>query len=160
MFDNDLDNVTDPSDCHSRMIEVTLNEQKMTAWVSWSWEAPTQYWSPYFGKTDRLPNGDHIGVFGSPTHRFQQNAPWTGNDTGAVIVEVTSAGAIVRTWTFPKGWSIYRISEITDRRVQIANFDIDTVLLVLTVGIVVLISAILVKRRRMLSKTKGDQNNQ
>jgi hypothetical protein len=112
MFDNDADNATDPTDCHSRMIEVTVDTQNMTAWVSWSWEAPTNYWSPYFGKTDRLPNGDHIGVFGSPTHRFTQNMPWTQNDTGAVIVEVNSSGQIVRTWTFPVGWSIYRIDEI------------------------------------------------
>ena len=28
IFDNDIDNVTNPYDCYSRMIEVTLNEEK------------------------------------------------------------------------------------------------------------------------------------
>ena len=147
MFDNDFDNTTDPNDCHSRMIEVTLNEQNMTAWVSWSWEAPTQYWSPYFGKTDRLPNGDHIGVFGSPSHHFSQNAPWTGNDTGAVIVEVNSTGSIVRTWTFPIGWSIYRIGEIKDQPTQIPEFNLEHVLLIFAIATTVLVPAILVSRR-------------
>jgi hypothetical protein len=114
MFDNDFDNITNPNDCHSRLIEVTLNEQSMTASVTWSWEAPTQYWSPYWGKNDRLPNGDHIGVFGSQTHQFPQNQPWVGENTGAVLIEVNQQGNIVRTYTFPPGWGIYRIDEITN----------------------------------------------
>jgi hypothetical protein len=117
MFDNDFDNVTNPDNCHSRIIEVTVNEQNMTASVTWSWEAPTQYWSPYWGKHDILPNGDHIGVFGCPTHQFQQNKPWVGNDTGAVLIEVNQQGTIVRTYTFPPGWGIYRIEEITNHSI-------------------------------------------
>ena len=70
MFDNDYDNNTNPDDCHSEMIEVTLNETSMTAYVNWSWEAPTQYWNPYGGATLILPNGDYIGDFGDPTHQF------------------------------------------------------------------------------------------
>jgi len=115
MFDNDFDNLTNPNDCHSRIIEVTVNEQSMTASVTWSWEAPTQYWSPYWGKHDILPNGDHIGVFGSQTHQFPQNKPWVGNDTGAVLIEVNQQGNIVRTYTFPPGYGIYRIEELTNR---------------------------------------------
>jgi hypothetical protein len=114
MFDNDFDNLTNPNDCHGRMIELTLNETTMTAWVSWSWEAPTQYWSPYFGINNRLPNGDHLGLFGTPTHHFQQNQPWVGNDTGAVMVEVNSAGNVVRTWTFSPGWGIYRVELVNN----------------------------------------------
>ncbi len=147
MFDNDDDNTTNPNDCHSRMIEVTLNEQNMTAWVSWSWEAPTQYWSPYFGKTDRLPNGDHIGVFGSPSHHFTQNSPWAMNDTGAVIIEVNSTGAIVRTWTFPTGWSIYRIDEIANSTNQVPEFEVTGVLLIFAVATAVLVPALLFRRR-------------
>jgi hypothetical protein len=115
MFDNDYHNETNADDCHSRMIEVTLNEQNMTAWVSWSWEAPTQYWTPYWGKVDRLPNGDRIGVFGTTTHKFSNNQPWNFNDTGAVIVEVNQTGTVVRIYTFPTGWGIYRIDEITNQ---------------------------------------------
>ncbi len=112
MFDNDFDNETNPNDCHSRMIEVTIDEKNMTAWVSWGWSSPSQYWTPFFGKTDRLPNGDRIGTFGSQTHQFTQNQPWNFSDTGAVLVEVNPGGQVVRTYTFPAGWAIYRVEEI------------------------------------------------
>jgi hypothetical protein len=108
MFDNDFHNETNPNDCHSRMIEVTLNEQNMTAWVSWSWAAPKQYWTPYIGDTVRLPNGDRLGTFGSQTHYFNESQPWDFNDTGAVLIEVDPGGNVVRTFTFPTGWGIYR----------------------------------------------------
>jgi hypothetical protein len=113
MFDNDDNNNTNPDDCHSEMIEVTLNETSMTAYVNWSWEAPTQYWTPY-GATLILPNGDYIGDFGDPSHQYPQNQPWGFNDTGAVLVEVNPAGQIVRTFTFPVGWYIYRIETVTN----------------------------------------------
>ena len=114
MFDNDYDNITNPDDCHSRMIELTLNETSMTAYVNWSWEAPTQYWNTYAGGTVMLPNGDFLGDFGDPTHQFPQNQPWNFNNTGAVLVEVNPAGQIVRTWTFPVGWYIYRVEAVTN----------------------------------------------
>ena len=116
MFDNDYDNNTNPDDCHSRMIEVTLNETSMTAYVNWSWEAPTQYWNSYAGATLLLPNGDYIGDFGDPTHQFRnpQNQPWNFNNTGAVLVEVNPAGQVVRTFTFPVGCYVYRIEAITN----------------------------------------------
>ncbi len=159
MFDNDFDNVSNPDDCRSRMIEVTLNETSMTAWVSWSWKAPPQLWSPYFGKTDRLPNGDRIGVFGPPSHQFPQNAPWTGNDTGAVIVEVTSEGSIVRTWTFPTGWSIYRIDEIAGQSKQIPLFGVEPALLIISIATAVIVSTVLVKRRMLHTKNQGTKHD-
>jgi len=114
MFNNDYENVTNPDDCHSSMIELTLNETTMTAYVSWSWEAPTQYWNNYAGGTVLLPNGDFIGDFGDPSHQLTQNQPWNFNNTGAVFIEVNPAGQIVRTWTFPVGWYVYRIEAITN----------------------------------------------
>ncbi len=113
MFDNDFDNVTNPDDCHSQLLEVTLNETSMTASVSWSWTAPTSYWSEYWGDTVRLPNGDRMGVFGTQTHQFAQNQPYTTSDTGAIIVEVNPQGQVVRTYTFPVGWGIYRVIPLT-----------------------------------------------
>ena len=112
MLDNDFDNETNRNNCRSRMIEVTINEQNMTAWVSWAWSAPKQYWTPFIGEVDRLPNGDRIGTFGSQTHQFPQNQPWDFNNTGAVLVEVNPAGNVTRTYTFPAGWGIYRIEEM------------------------------------------------
>ena len=120
MFDNDYENNTNPDNCHSEILEVTLNQTSMTAYVNWSWEAPTQYWTSYGGGALLLPNGDFIGDFGDPTHQLQQdsengqNLSWNFNDTGAVFVEVNPAGQVVRTWTFPVGWYVYRIIDITD----------------------------------------------
>ncbi len=117
MFDNDFDNITNPADCHSRMLELTLNETSMTAYVNWSWEAPTQYWNTYAGATLLLPNGDYIGDFGDPTHQntiFPENQPWNFNDTGAVLIEVNPAGQIVKTFTFPVGCYIYHIDTVSN----------------------------------------------
>ncbi len=119
MFNNDYANTTNPDDCQSSMLEVTLNETSMTAYVDWSWEAPTQYWNEYGGATLILPNGDFIADFGDPTHQFQQNSEnggdlsWDFANTGAVFVEVNPAGQIVRTWTFPVGYYVYRIEATT-----------------------------------------------
>jgi len=114
MFDNDFENNTNPNDCHSQLLELTLNETSMTAYASWSWEAPTKYWNTYGGATVILPNGDYLGAFGDPTHQFTQNQPWNFNNTGAVLIEVNRAGQVVRTWTFPVGWYIYRVEAVTD----------------------------------------------
>ncbi len=146
MFDNDFDNVTNPYNCHSRIIEVTVNEQNMTASVTWSWEGPTQYWTQYWGDHDRLPNGNHLGVFGSQTHQFPQNQPWVGNDTGAVIVEVTPQGSIARTYTFPPGWGVYRVEEITNGPV-IPEFDNSTVLALSILAVTILAAVFKLGRR-------------
>jgi hypothetical protein len=114
MFNNDFDNITNYNDSSSQLMEVTLNEQNMTAWVNWSWTAPPQYYSTFLGAADILPNGDWIGDFGSPTHQFVENQPWNFNDTGAVLIEVNpTSGQIIRTITFPVGWLIYRIEPLT-----------------------------------------------
>ncbi len=115
MFDNDFDNNTNPDNCHSQLMEVTLNETSMTAYVNWSWEAPKQYWNNYGGATVILPNGDYLGDFGDPTHQLTQNQPWNFNNTGAVFVEVNPAGQIMRTWTFPVGWFSYRVEALTQQ---------------------------------------------
>lgn len=114
MFDNDYNNVTNPDDAHSRMIELTVNETDMTAYVNWSWEAPTQYFNNYAGGTVLLPNGDYLGDFGDPSHQTPQNQPWNFNDTGAILVEVNPAGQVVKTFTFPVGSYIYRVAMVTD----------------------------------------------
>jgi hypothetical protein len=105
MFDNDNYNETNQNDDQSRMIDVTLNEQTMTAWLSWSWAAPKADYSQVFGTVEQLPNGDRIGDFGTPTKPGN-------NSIGAVIFEVTYAGQVVRSWTFPVGWEIYRIEQV------------------------------------------------
>jgi len=120
MFDNDYENNTNPNNCHSRIIEVTVNETSMTAYVSRSWEAPIAYWDTYGGAAVLLPNGDFLGDFGDPTHQFPQNSingqdqDWSFSDTGAVFVEVNPAGQVVRTFTFPVGCYVYRVETVNN----------------------------------------------
>jgi hypothetical protein len=114
MFNNDFDNLTNYNDANSQMIEITLNEQTMVAQLNWSFTAPSQYYTTFLGAADILPNGDWIGDFGTPTHQFVENQPWNFVNTGAVLIEATPSGQIVRTITFPPGWSIYRIGLATN----------------------------------------------
>lgn len=148
MFDNDFDNVTNPNDCHSRLLEVTLNETSMTARETWSWEAPTSYWSVFWGNAIVLPNGDIMGVFGPPTHQFLQNQPWNFTNTGAVIVEVNPQGQVVRTYTFPVGWGIYRVQQVTSQ-IAIPEYPSSTPLIfgVLLATTVVVAVEILISRK-------------
>ncbi|MBD3158842.1 MAG: hypothetical protein GF309_08655, partial [Candidatus Lokiarchaeota archaeon] len=93
LFDNDYHNQTDAENKLSRMVEIKTNEFTMTANVSWKWTAPPDYYSGYAGDADRLPNGNRIGVFGTPDH---PEADGTGvSDIGARIVEVNREGEIV-----------------------------------------------------------------
>jgi hypothetical protein len=130
MFDNEYHNTTTPcpdtfedTTAYSRIVEVTANEQNKTAWVSWSWEAPRGDWTPYWGEADRLPNGDWIGTFGSQSHYLPGTEISTPSpdSTGAVVVEVNSQGSVVRTYTFPYGWGIYRVVPISLQ--TIADYD-------------------------------------
>lgn len=114
MFNDDFDNVTNYNDANSQMIEFTLNEKTMTATIIRSWTAPQQYYSSYLGATDLLPNGDWIGDFGTPTHQFTENQPWNFVNLGAALIDVNSAGQIMRTITFPVGWAIYRNQVVTN----------------------------------------------
>ncbi len=109
MFDNDFDNETNPSDCQSRMIELIVNESSMTAYVNWQWRAPASYWSFALGSSILLPNGNRLGTFGVPSHQRPENAQLNFTNTGAIVVEVDPLGNIVRTYTFPVGWAIYRV---------------------------------------------------
>jgi hypothetical protein len=124
MFDDDYDNTTNAANpcpatfeetiAHSRMLEVTVNEQNMTAWASWSWTAPREDWTPYWGSVDRLPNGDWLADFGSQSHFLAGSGIGSPlpNSTGAVLVEVNQKGNVARTYTFPYGWGIYRVVPI------------------------------------------------
>ena len=123
MFDNEYHNTTAAPPCpatfeetnaHSRILEITVNEQNKTARVSWSWEAPRLDWSPYWGEADILPNGDAIGTFGSESHYLPGSGITSplSNSTGAVVIEVNPKGEVMRTYTFPYGWGIYRVVPI------------------------------------------------
>lgn len=102
MFDNDYHNETNPNDAHSRILIVNVDESRKVAQEIWSWEAPVDFWAPFWGKADVLPNGDRIAVFGTPTKTYNSTI-------GAVIAEVNVQGQLVRTWVFQKYWGIYRV---------------------------------------------------
>ncbi|XES78518.1 MAG: aryl-sulfate sulfotransferase [Candidatus Bathyarchaeia archaeon] len=112
MFNNDFGNTTDFDNGRSAMQEITVNEQDMTAEVSWSWTAPPELYSPYWGEAARLPNGNRIGVFGTPDHQFAESEPFLVNATGAVLVEVSPESEVVKLYEFPYGWGIYRIEPL------------------------------------------------
>jgi hypothetical protein len=118
LFNNDFKNNSNPSDCRSSLIEIALNETSMTARVIWSWQASTSIWNQYGGAIVHLPNGDFLGDFGTPTHQFPENklpdGTWGFKDTGAVFVEVNPAGQVVKTFTFPAGWWVYRVETLTN----------------------------------------------
>ena len=87
IFDNDMHNQTDPNNMISRMIEIQINEDTMTANETWVYAAPADYYSTGWGDADRLPNGNRIGCFGYPT------TPSSG--LSAAFVEVNEQGDVV-----------------------------------------------------------------
>jgi len=78
IFDNDEHNQTDATNHRSRLLEITIDEDKMYANASWEWISPPEYFRGWWGDNDRLPNNNHLGVFKS-----------------ACLVEVNEAGEII-----------------------------------------------------------------
>ncbi|UCG03455.1 MAG: aryl-sulfate sulfotransferase [Candidatus Heimdallarchaeota archaeon] len=87
LFDNDYLNQTDPQNCRSQLLEITINETSMIAKTSWFWRASPRYYSAYWGDADRLPNGNRFGTFGTKSH--------IDTDIGPRLVEVNESGHIV-----------------------------------------------------------------
>ena len=151
MFDNDFHNQTNPLSTSSKLIDITINENSKTAYVSWSWTAPKDYWTPYWGEVDRLPNGDRLGTFGSQTHSIFWNNLTQSN--GAVLVEINPKGEIVRTYTFPEGWGIYRAIEINlPKQNNLGTNILDTIIGAAILTCVVLIISISKLRSRNATK--------
>ncbi|MFX1544236.1 MAG: aryl-sulfate sulfotransferase, partial [Promethearchaeota archaeon] len=57
LFDNDLHNKNLERNHKSRIIEITVDEDRMVANASWVWRGTDRYWSIIWGDADRLPNG-------------------------------------------------------------------------------------------------------
>jgi hypothetical protein len=99
---------------HSRLIEVTLNESKMTAEITWSYTPGPEYYSMVFGDIDILPNGNIAGLFGVPVHKWTPDHKEIENPFGAAILEVNRDGKLIREYRFPLGCAIYRIQELSE----------------------------------------------
>jgi hypothetical protein len=87
LYDNDYHNQTDPLNEISRIVEITIDEDTMTANESWYYEGPSEYYSSGFGDADRLPNGNRLGAWG---YHF---TPATG--TASALIEVNPDGDVV-----------------------------------------------------------------
>ena len=87
IFDNDYHNQTSSLNQKSRMLEITIDEDTMTANESWYYEAQSRYYSTGWGDADRLPNGNRLGAFGYPT------TPVGG--PSAALIEVTPDHEVV-----------------------------------------------------------------
>jgi hypothetical protein len=127
MFDNDFHNRThldtyppgeDPFEANyggrSRLIEITLDETKMTAEITWSYEPPVEYYSAIFGDIDVLPNGNIVGTFGTPVHKWTAAHEELAAPFGATILEVNRDGRLIREYRFPVGVAIYRIEQLSE----------------------------------------------
>jgi hypothetical protein len=84
LFDNDVHNQTNAANHESRLVEITIDEDKMQLNETWVWVASEEYWSSIWGDCDLLPNGNKLGVFGYTTY--------IGKSEGAKIVEVNNNG--------------------------------------------------------------------
>lgn len=126
MFDNDFHNRTHldtypPGEDafitnhggQSRLIEITLDESNMTAEVTWSYTPDVEYFSAIFGDIDVLPNGNIIGVFGTPAHNLTRDHEYIDESFGAAILEVNRDGELIREYRFPYGCAIYRAQQLS-----------------------------------------------
>ena len=128
MFDNDFHNRThldsypgegeDPFIVNyggrSRLIEITLDESEMTAEITWIYEPNAEYFSAIFGDMDILPNGNILGVFGTPVHKWTADHEEIEEPFGAALLEVNRDGELIREYRFPLGVSIYRVQQLSD----------------------------------------------
>ncbi|MCE7740812.1 MAG: hypothetical protein GOP50_00005, partial [Candidatus Heimdallarchaeota archaeon] len=105
MFDNDEHNQTDNTNHHSRLLEITIDEDKMFANISWEWIAPTDYFSAWYGDCDLLPNNNYFGNFGAQTRSDPTYC--------ARLVEVNTEGEIVWEFSYERvsfnTFGIYRV---------------------------------------------------
>jgi len=126
MFDNDFHNSTKLDNYslgenmnianfggQSRLIEITLDESTMTGEVTWSYTSPAQYFTASWGDVDILPNGNLLGIFGTPDHRWTLDHVEIEEPFGASLLEVNREGELIREYRFPLGVSIYRVLELS-----------------------------------------------
>jgi len=87
LFDNNQHNQTDALAHTSRLLEITVDEERMIANVTWDWQAPKNYYSKIWGDCYLLPNGNFLGTFGTHNHPDKH--------IGARLVDVNKDAEIV-----------------------------------------------------------------
>ncbi len=109
LFDNDHHNQNSETNHISRILEITINDDTMEAFETWSWRGTEEYWSYLWGDADRLPNGNRLGTFGAALR--------PGFDDGAHLIEVTEGGEIAWKFSF-KTNELYRYGVYRMERFQ------------------------------------------
>jgi len=86
---------------YSRVIELALNTDDMTAQVVWQFSPSPAIYAPIWGDADRLDNGDTLCVFGRRTDTFLSH-----------IIEVDASAAEVWHLLLPPKWGTYRAQRV------------------------------------------------
>ena len=104
LFDNDFHNQTNYASKISRIVEITIDENKKTANETWTYEAPIELYTSIWGDADRLPNGNRLGTFGSMYHYLSSR--------NAIVIEINEQREIVWQMEFVENnvynYGIYR----------------------------------------------------
>ncbi len=105
LFDNDFHNQTDYTSKHTRIVEISIDEENKIANETWTYEAPIEYYSGIWGDADKLPNGNRLGTFGSMNHYL--------GSRNAKVLEINEQREIVWKMDFVENevyiYGIYRI---------------------------------------------------
>ncbi|MHA2301289.1 MAG: aryl-sulfate sulfotransferase [Candidatus Thorarchaeota archaeon] len=108
LFDNDLHNQTKEYSMKSRILEIEIDEETMTASEVWSWTGDLSYFSGWWGDADRLANGNRLGTFAAEA---REAGPY-----GARLVEVNDDGEIVWEMSFRNKddiiYGVYRMERV------------------------------------------------
>ncbi|MFX1544547.1 MAG: aryl-sulfate sulfotransferase [Promethearchaeota archaeon] len=108
LFDNDFHNQTKQFSFRSRILEIEIDDEAMTAKEVWSWTGDVSYFSGWWGDADRLANGNRLGTFGA---EIKYEGPY-----GARLVEVNDEGEVVWEMSFRDTddiiYGVYRMERI------------------------------------------------
>ncbi|MFW9797208.1 MAG: aryl-sulfate sulfotransferase [Candidatus Thorarchaeota archaeon] len=120
LFDNDFHNQTAFGSKRSRILEIEIDEETMTAQEIWTWTGDASYYSAWWGDADRLANGNRLGTFGT---EVREVGPY-----GARLVEVNEDGEIVWEMSFRNTedviYGVYRMERIRFSPILSSHTDI------------------------------------
>ncbi|MFW9885152.1 MAG: aryl-sulfate sulfotransferase, partial [Candidatus Thorarchaeota archaeon] len=120
LFDNDFHNQTKQYSFRSRILEIEIDKEAMTAREVWSWTGDLSYFSAWWGDADLLANGNRLGTFGT---EIKYEGPY-----GARLVEVNDEGEVVWEMSFRDTediiYGVYRMERIRFSPVLSSHDDV------------------------------------
>jgi len=108
MFDNGVHNLTDPNTQLSRVIEISIDEERKIITEERSYQPPQEYYSSFWGGAQRLENGNLLASFGAPYHGEPSNL--TTTEFGGAVLEFNSESEVVWELKLPFNWGFYRFN--------------------------------------------------